>query len=208
MRLPELKIPWWDVEAGQWRIASLPERTLSVVSSGEPAVADPAPQVVAEPQQSTGAVTVYSGFWRLVAEILAVAWLLTLIAWWWSARPRREHEPSEPAPPPLHKQQARSLKAARRAALEGDGAGVRQALLEWGRLQWPTDAPRSIGVLARRVSAPLSDELVQLSAAAYGSNGSGWDGEALARYLRSFAILDDSANTTSVDPLPPLMPQT
>ena len=24
MRLPELKLPWWDVAAGEWRVASLP----------------------------------------------------------------------------------------------------------------------------------------------------------------------------------------
>jgi hypothetical protein len=207
VRLPELKLPWWDVASGQWRVASLPERTLNIVSSGEPAVPDPAPQVVAEPQPGAGTVTVYSGFWRLVAEILAVVWVLTLIAWWWTSRPRREHEPREAAPAPLHKQQARCLKAARRAALDGDSAGVRQALLEWARLQWPNDAPRSIGALAARVSAPLSDELAALSDSAYGSNGARWDGEALARYLRSFAILDDTAKTQSDDPLPPLMPQ-
>jgi hypothetical protein len=206
VRLPELKLPWWDVASGQWRVASLPERTLNIVSSGEPAVPDPAPQVVAEPQPGAGTVTVYSGFWRLVAEILAVVWVLTLIAWWWTSRPRREHEPREAAPAPLHKQQARCLKAARRAALDGDSAGVRQALLEWARLQWPNDAPRSIGALAARVSAPLSDELAALSDSAYGSNGARWDGEALARYLRSFAILDDTAKTQSDDPLPPLMP--
>jgi hypothetical protein len=209
VRLPELKLPWWDVANGQWRVASLPERTLNIVSSGVPAVPDPAPQVVAEPQPGAGSgtVTVYSGFWRLVAEILAVAWVLTLIAWWWSSRPRREHEPREAAPAPLHKQQARCLKAARSAALDGDGAGVRHAMLEWARLQWPDDAPRSIGALAARVSAPLSDELAALSDSAYGSNGAHWDGEALARYLRSFAILDESTKTTTDDPLPPLMPQ-
>lgn len=208
MRLPELKLPWWDVATGEWRVASLPERTLNVVSSGEPDVAEPTPQEVVQPEPNAGTVTVYSGFWRLVAEILAVLWLLTLVAWWWSMRPRRDHEAREPAPPPLHKQQARCLKAARKAALDGDDADVRQALLEWGRLQWPTNAPRSIGALATRVSAPLSDELTALSDSAYGSNGTGWNGEALARYLRSFAILADSSNTETDDPLPPLMPLT
>ena len=207
IRLAELKLPWWDVATGEWRVASLPGRTLTVVSSGEPAVADPAPQIVVQPEPNVGTVTVYSGFWRLVAEIMAVLWLLTLVAWWWSMRPRREHEPRESVPPPPHKQQAKCLKAARKAALDGDGAGVRQALLEWGRLQWPTDAPRSIGALATRVSAPLSDELTALSDSAYGSNGTGWNGEALARYLRSFAILADSSSTETDDPLPPLMPQ-
>jgi hypothetical protein len=81
-------------------------------------------------------------------------------------------------------------------------------MLEWGRLQWPDDTPRSIGALARRVSAPLSDELSRLSRAAYGRNGEGWDGEALARSLRSFAVLDDATKDTASDPLPPLMPQT
>ena len=147
-----------------------------------------------------------SDFWRLAAQAVAVLWLLTVGAWWLSSRPRRE--PREPAPPPLHKQQARHLKAARRAALDGDGAGVRQAMLEWGRLQWPDAAPRSGGALARRGSAPLSDELGRLSRAAYGPSGEGWDGEALAKSLRSFAVLDDTRKDAESDPLPPLMPQT
>jgi hypothetical protein len=146
-----------------------------------------------------------SGFWKLVAQVVGALWLLTLGAWWLSSRPRRE--PREPAPPPLHKQQARHLKAARKAALEGDGAGVRQAMLEWGRLQWPDDAPRSISALASRVSAPLADELARLSRAAYGPSAEGWDGEALAKSLRSFAVLDDKDRDAARDPLPPLMPQ-
>ena len=147
-----------------------------------------------------------SDIWRRVAQALAVLWLLTLGAWWLSTRPKRE--PREPAPPPLHKQQARHLKAARKAALAGDGAGVRHAMLEWGRLQWPDNTPRSVGALARRVSAPLSDELARLSRAAYGPEGEGWDGQALSKSLRSFAVLDDDSKESASDPLPPLMPQT
>jgi hypothetical protein len=209
--LPEMKLPWWDVSAGEWRVATLPGRTISVVSSGEPAVPDEPVQVVA-PADDTAqgdVVTVHSELWRRIAESLAVLWLLTLAGWWWSSRPRRERErePKESAPPPVHKQQARCLKTARKAALEGDGAVVRQAMLEWSRLEWPTGAPRSIGELAERVSAPLSDELRALSNAAYGANGAHWDGEAIARYLRSFAVLGADATKKGDDPLPPLMPQ-
>jgi hypothetical protein len=208
-RLPELKLPWWDVSADEWRVAALPERSINVVSSGEPVVVQEQSQVVAAPENTTQGtvVTVHSEFWRRIAESVAVLWLLTLGAWWWSSRPRREREVRISAPLPPHKQQARCLKTARKAALDGDGAGVRKAMLEWARLEWPTRAPRSIGELADRVSAPLSDELRRLSAAAYGSNDIRWDGEAIARYLRSFAILDDTAAKTDDDPLPPLMPQ-
>ncbi len=211
MTLPSLRLPWWDVEAGEWKVAELPERSVSILPTREAAVVDPAPTVAApvEEPQAPAEVSMGSDFWRLVAQAAAALWLLTLGAWWLSSRPRREpREPGDPAPPPLHKQQARYLKAARKAALSGDGAGVRQAMLEWGRLQWPDAAPRSIGAVARRVSAPLADELTRLSRAAYGPDGEGWDGDALAKSLRSFAVLDAALEDSASDPLPPLMPQT
>ena len=208
MTLPPLRLPWWDVEDGEWKVAELPERHISILPTREAPVIDPAPTVSApeEESQAPAAVSVGSDLWRLVAQVIGALWLLTLGAWWLSSRPRRE--PREPAPPPLHKQQARHLKAARKAALEGDGAGVREAMLQWGRLQWPADAPRSIGALASRVSAPLAEELARLSRAAYGPGGEGWDGDALAKSLRSFAVLDDKNTDAASDPLPPLMPQT
>jgi hypothetical protein len=208
LTLPRLRLPWWDVAAGEWKVAELPERSISILPTREAPIVDPEPTVTTpdEEPQAPAEVSLGSDLWRLVAQAVGALWLLTLGAWWLSSRPKRE--PQEPAPPPLHKQQARHLKAARRAALSGDGAGVRQAMLEWGRLQWPDDAPRSVGALARRVSAPLSDELSRLSRAAYGPSGQGWDGEALAKSLRSFAVLDDASKATASDPLPPLMPQT
>jgi hypothetical protein len=206
--LPSLRLPWWDVEAREWRVAELPEQNISIQPSREAPVVDPAPTVTAPAEQTDTPAGVRAGsdIWRLVAQVVGALWLLTLGAWWLSSRPRSE--PREPAPPPLHKQQARHLKAARKAALSGDGIGVRAAMLEWGRLQWPNDAPRSIGALARRVSAPLADELTRLSRAAYGPGGEGWDGDALAKSLRSFAVLDDAGKGAVSDPLPPLMPQT
>ncbi len=208
MTLPPLRLPWWDVEEGEWKVAELPERSISILPTREAPVVDPAPTVTApeEELQAPAPISAGSDFWRLAAQVIGALWLLTLGAWWLSSRPRRE--PREPAPPPLHKQQARHLKAARKAALAGDDAGVRQAMLEWGRLQWPDDAPRSIGTLASRVSVPLADELLRLSRAAYGPGGEGWDGDALAKSLRSFAVLDARDKAEASDPLPPLMPQT
>jgi len=208
MTLPPLRLPWWDVEAGEWKVAELPERSVSILPTRDAPVVEAAPTVEtpAEETEAPAELTVTSGLWRVIAQAVGALWLLTLVAWWLTSRPRRE--PREPAPPPLHKQQARYLKGARKAALSGDGAGVRQAMLEWGRLQWPEDVPRSIGALSRRVSAPLADELMRLSRAAYGPSGEGWDGDALAKSLRSFAVLDDKSTDESRDPLPPLMPQT
>ena len=204
--LPALEVPWWNIDAGQWQVARLPERTISILPSGE--APEPAAEPVAEggaasSEPAPAALAVADGLWRRVSGLLAAVWLLTLIAWWWSSRPKRQRREAEPVP--LHRQQARYLKAARQAALAADGAGVRRAMLSWAALQWPDDAPLSIGVLARRVSAPLADELQRLSSASYGPGNRAWDGEALAKAIRSFSVLD-ARDARPEEILPPLMP--
>lgn len=207
--LPGLEIPWYDVDADEWRVARLPERSVTVSASPD-AFEDPGPvepAVDAAPGTADAVVEEPPppGVWRRVSEVLAIGWLLTGIAWWWSARPRRDER--EPAPVPIHRQQAKHLKTARKAALDNDARGVRQATIEWARLQWPERPPRSVGDVADRVSEPLRAELRRLSKVSYGPDGYGWDGKAMAKAIRSFAVVDESADTGSSEPLPPLMPE-
>jgi hypothetical protein len=205
--LPAVEVPWWNVESGEWEIARLPERSIKFVSSGELPFAEPVVAALSDTAANTEAetITVYSSFWLLVSEFLATLWLATIAWWWWSSRPKRE--PREPGPMPLHKRQAKFLKAARKAAIAQDGGGVRQALIKWGELQWPEDAPRSIGIIATRVSSPLAEQLVVLSKLSYGPESEQWDGEALAKALRSFAVVVDKHDQND-ELLPPLMPMT
>lgn len=214
LELPAVEVPWWDVDAGEWRVARLPARELTVRG---PDVAAPPPEAVTPmvPDEQTEvdadktpAQVVVDTFWQRVAEILAVLWILTLAGWWWSSqsRSRKPRAVCEPAAPPLHKQQAQALKRARKAAVAGDASEVRAAVLEWGRLQWKKDAPRSIGEVADRVAPPLSDALRALSSASYGPNGGAFDGAALAQALKSPTIRAEHTAAQSKDTLPPLMP--
>ena len=206
--LPALEVPWWNTRTGEWEVATLPERTLTVLPSAE-APAPPEPEAV-----TTGDEELTAGeesppsmpptFWRRVSELLAAIWLVTLLAWWWTSRPVR-HEPREPAPVPLHKQQSRLLKDARKAARAGDGDAVKHALLQWAAIEWPGDAPRSLGALADRVSADLAQELRRFSSLSYGPNPGEFDGEALAQAIRSFSVLKPR-EASSEESLPPLMP--
>ena len=207
VEIPELEVPWWNIEAGEWRVARLAARTIDIKA---PLVPTPPTEVpatgvalaeTAEPQTDLAT----DGFWRLVSQMVAGLWLLTILAWWWSTRERAQTA-KEPEPAPIYKQQARSVKAARKAALAGDKPALRTALIEWGRLQWPDDAPRNIGDFAARVAAPLSDELRALSATSYGAGSREWDGKATAKLLRSIKLLGDEIVDETEDPLPPLMP--
>lgn len=209
VELPALELPWWDIAAGEWRVASLPAQSLSILPGPQsntpaPVEAEPVPAGDAESSPVAPPPTAYDGFWREAALILALVWLLTLGAWWWSSRPRREHR--EPRPVPLHKQQARHLKAARGAALAHDGHGLREALLAWSALEWPERPPRSVGDLATRVAAPLSEELARLSRASYGTGEVRWDGTAMAKALRNISSRREDRSQEPGDILPPLMP--
>jgi hypothetical protein len=210
VELPTVELPWYNIDAQEWQVASLPGSVLTILPSANVA---PPPEPVAESEPVAANETpveteiVYVDFWRYVSAGLGGVWLMTIIAWWWSRRPV-SREPKEPAPPPIHKQQAKFLKAARKAALDGDAAGVKAALLDWGRLEWPDHAPRSIGDLARRVSLPLSTQLESMCSATYGPAGEPWDGEAIAKSLRSFSVLTEEAQAAPVETLPPLSPVT
>jgi len=203
IELPPVELPWFDVEAEEWKVATLPARSLSILPSADALPAQP------EAEAPAPAETVYveNPLWRRIAEGLAILWLMTLIAWWWSRRPRNT-APAGPPEVPLHRQQSRLLKNARKAARAGDADGVKGALLEWGRLEWPGDAPRSLGGIAARVESPLSEELRNLSASSYGPAGAdGWDREALAKALRSVSERrEEGGHGRADDGLPPLMP--
>jgi hypothetical protein len=205
--LPAVELPWWNIDAGEWQVATLPGASLSILPSATAVVQPPPP--VDEEEVDAGPETevqlVYVDFWRFVSAGLGGVWLLTIIAWWWSRRPA-ERTPQAPAPPPVHKQQAKLLKAARKAALAGDADNVKSALLEWGRLEWPDDVPRSLGALASRVGIPLSAQLQAFCSATYGPNRDPWDGAALAKSLKSVSVLREDAPEQPTESLPPLSP--
>ena len=208
VHLPELQLPWWNIDAAEWQLASLPGTTINILPSANAAVAPPVvteQPLLQQQLNASGNLVAQSSFWRRVSAALAGIWLLTVAAWWWSRRPV-SRTPREPAPPPIYKQQAKILQAARKAAQAGDGAGVRSALLSWGRLEWSDSPPLNIGDFANRVAMPLSTQLQSLCRADYGPQKASFDGEALAKSLRSISVLREQKEQRPTDILPPLMP--
>ncbi|MDX1481444.1 MAG: BatD family protein [Woeseiaceae bacterium] len=206
-----IELPWWDIAEGEWKIARLGGRSIDILPSADalpPQIAEPAAEAAApaepevQPVDSPG-----SDFWRRVSEVLAGVWLLTLLAWWWSGKPKQKRENKPPSEPPLHRQQSRLLKDARRSAVAGDLQEVRRKVLEWGRLEWPDAPPRSVGDLADRVNEPAASELRVLARYSYGpTDADEWAGDALARSLKTMSARRHDKAPERIDELPPLMP--
>ncbi|MEX2495526.1 MAG: BatD family protein [Woeseia sp.] len=206
VRVPPLNLPWWNIDQDEWEVATLPSRTITVLPSAD-ALAEPTPQEEVAMLPEVGeTVVAENNFWRRVSEVLAAAWLATLIMWWTRRRRAAAPRAATPAVPPVHRQQLRLVKEARRSALAGDLAAVKSALLQWGRLQWPDAPPRNIGEIAGRVSHPLSVELEKLGRASYGPTRATWDGSGLDKALRSFTVRSAESRQPYEKGLPPLMP--
>lgn len=98
--LPEVRIPWWDVEEDRERIAVLPARTLrlagAVNNTGSPpndAEEETRPQPGTS--QAGSKETEKTGWlWPLLSGVFALAWLTTAAAWWLSARRRAGGDPA------------------------------------------------------------------------------------------------------------------
>lgn len=206
--LPAVELPWWDVEAGEWRVASLPARTVQVVPSTD---ALPSPAAVAEAATLRGdgdgdAVPDAANSWRALSIGLACLWLATVLTWWRS-RPAAIRPAAEPdRSPPPGKLKGSLLRLARRAAERGDTRETKSALLKWGKLQWPEHPPRSIGDIAARVPAAVRAELDVLSDSSYGPGQQPWDGTPLARALKSMRLESGNGGRRLQGDLPPLMP--
>lgn len=206
--IPELAVPWWNISIGEWQVARLPARTLTIDAPAAAVVEAPAsePELPNDAADSSGSALMPDAFWKQSTQIMIGVWLVTLLAWWWSSKNAKPPVAKQPPPVPIYKQQAKFEKAARKAARSGDAHGVKQAMLAWGRLQWPEDVPRSIGALAERLELPLADELRKLSRASYGQDGVAWDGAALAAALRRIQLHQEAKPQTVAEALPPLMP--
>jgi hypothetical protein len=64
VELPELQLPWWNIDVGEWQIASLPGTSISILPSANAAVLPPVASEEPAPQQDAspgGTLVVASG---------------------------------------------------------------------------------------------------------------------------------------------------
>ena len=86
--LPELKVHWWDTVNDRQQTAILPAKVLQVQASAvaplpQPVPVAPGSSVVAVGDSPAVLTRHEPGYWRWLAILFALLWLLTLAAAWW-----------------------------------------------------------------------------------------------------------------------------
>ena len=201
--LPGIELPWFDVDAGRWWIASVPPRVIDVKPGAAPSP-PPTPQLVPSAEQPAAAPAPppAANPWPLVSAVLGIGWAVTLLLWWRSSRPVRVHEPQDGAPKrPTARGALKRLKA---ACDSNDPQAARTALLDWAAERFPADPPRSLGALAARLPDDAAAAVSELEGALYARGGREWSGRALAATFVDARNTPDRARRRQDDPLVPL----
>lgn len=180
-QLPEIRIPWWDIQTDAPREAIVPAREITVTgvpAQSTPAQSTPAPQAsetpatpmepsadakpapqkapspVAKesvPQRLSSAWSDGAAYWPWIALALLIAWIATLLLWWRARGQARTVAPSAGECDISIQSQREALRALKQACQANDVERTKNALLCWAKIQWPEHPPRSVLSVAKQI---------------------------------------------------------
>jgi hypothetical protein len=209
--IPQVRIPWWDTQAGRVRYAVLPARTVLVAAALDDAAPlnIPVPSLAAPSFDSTPiAVAADSrqgdGFpWMIVAAISSIGWILTL-AYLFLRRPVVAVKISQELENPG---EAAAFKQLLAACATGNTRQARQRLIQWAAALIPGQNLHSLDQLETRFADPqLNSELKKINDSLYSPQGEAWDGAPLAMLAKRLRK-DHSAASSGGEPELQLYPQ-
>ncbi|SFR41611.1 Oxygen tolerance [Marinobacter gudaonensis] len=218
MTLPAIRIPWWDTEADRERVAVIPARTLMVTDAGTaPNTNVPADAATTsanpdtpekENASSAQNASATDNPWLWTSLGLALLWLITALAWWYSRKHYRQRDTSPGGA--VHDTNERAVfERLIRAARDGSPAAP-ELLVAWANLKAPGRGFHSATEVAQYFGHnTLLSEIRNLQARLFAPDQSGqepapWDGRPLAKSLQE---IRQSQATDEAPDLPPLYPR-
>ncbi len=224
--VPPISVDWWDINDDEPASTTLPAWQFNVLP-GVPGKANAAqtsrsPQTTKTRADSEAAqedrlpsTTIRQALrenqqWLIVAGGALLALSLLALA----RRAKRQHRPhstmQEQATsagigrqdPPNRKSVLRDLE---QACMANDRNAATRALLNLGLIEWPDDAPRSLGALATRIEKGQA-EIHALDRSLYAADSTDWQGVELWNVLRHGLQKKKVTAQTGDDGLKPLYP--
>jgi len=187
LRLPTLKLDWWDTVRNEQRTETLPGHTVKVLPSDiNTSVSVPPPGAAETPVTAPGApgqVMVAAGDagpWKYGTAAFAVLWLLTLALYFRRSTPGADKAVEDGFSSPA---EGELVKGFQQACQANEATSARNALAQWTR----NYAPRELRGGTRDFGAACGDDalkaaIAELDACGFDGNAAGaWRGDALWR---------------------------
>ncbi|MCF6202089.1 MAG: BatD family protein [Methylococcaceae bacterium] len=171
--LPAIEIPWFNTKTQKMEIATIPETTVTVISSAQPSTNN---QILSPTQLETTkpepvAHEVDNSLWKWFSLLLACGWLATLLLN--KKPPKKERVPITPEQLKLKK----IVKTIKQVCKENNQIEAKNALLDWGRLKYNET---NLSTIASHCEFRLSDEIIKLNKNLYSTSPlPHWEGKKL-----------------------------
>ncbi|MEQ8663336.1 MAG: hypothetical protein RLW62_21175, partial [Gammaproteobacteria bacterium] len=199
-RFAALSLPWWNTETDTLETATLPARTIDFQAVAGSAAAAPPPAPAATPAAdgSGDSTTAARGDgvpggaapggnaarpWMIASALLALAWLVTLAAWWRSRGGATTATAGRAAVTDQHPGatgEAAAARALKDACARDNAAATRAALIAWTRSRHPAARCRTLRDVAALVETrELAEAAMDLERTLYGRDSVAWRGDAL-----------------------------
>lgn len=205
--LPEIRIPWWNIDRQQLEYAVLPAQRLS--SNGtvqsentsddvQEQATEGMPQPTPQPDEQKVEEDV--NIWMLISALLFIGWGTTIAIW--LSRPKQTLEAAQSLSRDIEQPKFNS-KQLKTACRDNQPEAARTAVLEWATQTWK----RPVSSLSQAVQLcedeALSSALSELDYTLYSQSGnSAWQGEYLWQLINGY-----KPSTKKTDnPLAPLYP--
>jgi hypothetical protein len=161
--LPEIRVPWWNIETDRLEFATLPARTVVVTAVQ---TADQINDATLSPNTSTAGTTLPLWLWA----VSAAGWLVSLalgILLWLSRRQTAGPSPASGDAKAKSASVRQALVEIRKAAEQQDATLLRKAILQWADLHHDQRFS-SLEALARVSTEALSTRLGAVDRSLYG----------------------------------------
>lgn len=210
--LPAIEIPWWNTKKHRREVARIKARTINIkAASGkkpnrnslanisDSAASEAVQKLPAAMQQPSPALR--DNVWFYISIVFCLFWLLTLLAWFNSARYVKTATASGRRQ--VSGQQRRQTeKEIEQAIAKGDLHEVKRLLIKWSVAVWGEKAPRSVGGMRKRAEGALADELEYLNNLLYADDQPRyWDGKGLCLALKNYPIVRGDHSEQGLKPL-------
>lgn len=197
--LPELRIPWWNIETNRLEFAILPAQTVDVAKAANavPAASSQQDQVITQ-SPSTNQQGSSSGFWVLSTLVLLISNIILAYLVW-----RGSNVQGKQAKPKVEENNKLLLKQLKSACQKNDAIKIRQILKSWAQKEYKL---ASLEQLSKEFNdLALTNALAELDSHLYqNKENSAFNGQILWNSLSQAIKKKSSTVEKSSDMLQPL----
>ncbi len=156
--VPEMRIPWWNIETNKLEYAILPAQTVNVAAAENSAVIKSSQQPTSSSiAQTNGTIiqTENSGYWVLSTLLLLISNIVLAFLLW------RKHENVEDVEEKIPEINSKAvLKKLKSACQKNDAKNIRHFLKLWAQLEYQTTSLDSFAKIFNDI--PLSNAIREL----------------------------------------------